>query len=180
MAKKALHFGRVDQMGLVVESLDRALPKFSDALGVRAWYRPVHKDNEAREMLYRGQQIKIDFDFVIGYCGSMQFELIVPGSERNIYVEHLEKHGEGFHHICFFVSDLDRKLAAYKELGAEPVQSGAVGGKSGAVTRYAYLDNTNTHGFMIEMSETRLFGIPTKPSPFIMKMGALTGDLIKV
>jgi methylmalonyl-CoA/ethylmalonyl-CoA epimerase len=177
---KALSFGEVNQLGFVVENLEDALKNFRDKLGIKNWYRPVSSEKSDGSTLYRGNRIPMEWDFVMGYLGSVQFELVCNSGENNIYSEHLEERGEGLHHICFFVSDMENKLASYKQLGIEPIQSGTLVSKGGAITKYAYLDSRLMNGLIIEMTETRLFGIPIKMTPFMMKVGHMKGDLEKV
>jgi len=179
-AVKTLGFGRVDQLGLVVRDLEAAVRNMSAQLGVRDWYRPAKSEKGGFRAYYKGKEVTSDIDFVFGYCGKIQIELVTSSGGEDIYTKFMEEHGEGMHHLCFFVSDMDAKLAAFRKLGMEPVQYGDFGGKSGAVTRFAYLDNTLSNGLTIEMTETKLFGIHTPTTPLIMKLGAMTGDLVKV
>lgn len=172
-----LRFKNVDQVGVVVHDIKDAVRNYRQKLGIRTWYRAVSAPDDDGSVFFRGQKLNSDIEFVLGYCGGLQFELVQSSGDANIYSEHLEKHGEGLHHVCFFVSDLERKLAAYKKLDIEPVQTGRVKGKGGAITHYAYLESGKINGLCIEMSETRLYGLPTKMSPFMMKVGKLTGDL---
>ena len=175
-----INFKQVDQVGFVVEDMEDAIRNFSDKLGVRDWYRPRKSEEDEGKIIYRGEEIVPEIDFVLGYCGRLQFELVTTGGPKNIYSEHLERHGEGLHHICFFIKDIDATMAEYKKMGVEPIQTGSVLGKGGAVTRYAYMDGSLTNGLIVELSETKLFGINTKMSPVMMKVGHLTGDLEKV
>ncbi|HOX28799.1 MAG TPA: hypothetical protein PLQ76_06570, partial [bacterium] len=62
----------------------------------------------------------------------------------------------------------------------EPIQSGTIMGKGGTVTDYAYLDGARVNGLIVEIIETRLFGVPIKMSPLMMKVGRAKGDLEKV
>jgi len=175
-----LNFKQIDQLGIVVNDMDEAIRNFAGKLGVKSWYRPAAWDANMGTIIYRGKEIRPEIAFVMGYCGNLQIELITTRGDGNIYTEHLEQHGEGLHHIGFFVSDFKKKLEAYAKLGIEPIQSGAVAGKGGDITNYAYLDAKNTNGVIIELVETRVYGINTKMSPFMMLLGHMIGDLVKV
>ena len=172
-----VNFKRVDQVGIVVRDIEDAIRNMSDKLGVKKWYRPSKSEDGENTITLRGKEIHPEVDFVLGYCGSLQFELVSSQGEPSLYTEFLEEHGEGIQHLGFFVSDLDRKLAAYKAMGVEPVMSGEAVGKTNAVTRYVYLDHAHVSGLCIEMIETRLFGIPTRMTPLMMHIGHATGDL---
>lgn len=174
---KALAFKDVNQIAFVVTDLSRALDNFAEKLGIRTWYRSIPSEKESGEVIYNGAKIETDYDFVLGYLGRMQFEVVVVGKIRNIYLDHLEKHGEGLHHISSFVSDFDRKVAAYKKIGVETIQHGKLVSKGGFITRFAYFDNAQNNGLTTEILETRFHGIPMKTSPFTMQLGRITGDL---
>jgi methylmalonyl-CoA/ethylmalonyl-CoA epimerase len=180
MSANILNFKQVDQLGIVVSDMNVAVRKFTGKLGVKSWYRSAGMAGNKSNINYRGKEIVSELDIVMGFCGNLQIELVATGGDRNIYNEHLEKHGEGLHHICFFVSDINKKLAAYSKLGMEPIQSGMVKGKGGDVTQYAYLDPTESNGVIIELVETKIHGISTRMSPLMMFIGHMIGDLVKV
>jgi hypothetical protein len=70
--------------------------------------------------------------FRIGFAtvGGGTFELVAPHSGRSVFDEHLEKHGEGFHHTCFLYPSLEALRQAKAELlrqGREIVQEASGG-----------------------------------------------------
>lgn len=174
-------FRNADQLGIVVRDINDAMRNFSRLYGVRDWYRNGRNEEKPDKVFYKGKQIQQENDMALGYCGSLQLELVQPtGDEESIYTTHLEKHGEGMHHLGFFVPDMDAKLAAYAKLGIEPVQTCELFAKGGAVTRCAYMDDTEANGITIELVETKMFGIHMRMKPILLKVGALMGDLEKV
>lgn len=176
-----VHLKNVDQIGIVVRDMEAAMKKFSALYGVRTWYKNGRNDEKPDVVFYKGKQIQQQNEMALGYCGSMQLELVQSGgTEENIYTTHLENHGEGIHHLGFFVPDLEAKLAAYAKLGIAPVQTCELYAKGGAVTRCAYLDNADANGITIELVETRMFGIHMRMKPILLKIGAMMGDLQKV
>lgn len=176
-----LKFRNADQLGIVVRDIQEAMRNFSRLYGVRDWFRNGRNDQKPDKVFYRGNQIEQDNDMVLGYCGGLQLELVQPGGgAQSMYTDHLEQHGEGLHHLGFFVPDLDARVAAYASLGIEPVQTCELYAKGGAVTRCAYMDNTRTNGITIELIETRMFGMHMRMKPVLLKIGSLMGDLEKV
>ena len=97
-----------------------------------------------------------------------------------IYAEHLEAKGEGIHHVGFFVSNLDKKLAALRAIGIAPVQSGEIRSRGGAVTRYAYYETGGPGNIVAEFIETKILGVPVGMSSLMMNIGCLTGDAQRV
>ena len=167
-------FGKVNQIGMVVRSCEDSARKWS-RLGIRPWYRG--NTPEEGVVLYRGNETRLSVDIALGYMGDVQVELIeVKGKEPNIYTEHLERHGEGIHHLGFFVYGINKKAAVLEAAGIRPLQSGVIPSKGGAVTTYAYYDTAGYCGTILELIETKLVGIPLKMTRFMMRVGTLTGD----
>ncbi|MGD0276187.1 MAG: VOC family protein [Syntrophales bacterium] len=170
-------YPRIHQLGFVVEDLEKAMRDYSKIYNVKRWYRAA---NEMKDQIYyKGKQIRDDgFDLVIGYCGKTEIELITSTTEENIYVNFLRENGPGLHHISYFVSDLDKAVKDYLDIGFEVVQNGTIGNKS-AVTRYVYLKSPNTrYGNIVELQQTRMFDIFTVyRNSFLTWAGTFTGGL---
>lgn len=68
----------------------------------------------------------------------------------------MDKHGEGFHHIAFEVSDLDKEVARWSALGFPFIQGGAWGekGKPGW-GRFAYQNTDAIAGAELDNEATR-------------------------
>ena len=64
-----------------------------------------------------------------------------------------------------------------KDAGVTVLQSGSIATKGGAVTRFAYLDTREQCGFISELIETTLLGLPMPHSKLIMDIGCITGDV---
>lgn len=61
----------------------------------------------------------------------------------------LAKRGEGIHHICFEVDDIEGVLARLKENGAQLIDETPRVNASG--TRYAFIHPKSAHGVLIEL-----------------------------
>jgi len=171
--------GRIDQIGIVVRDAGEAMRRYAVALGVRRWYRA--NGSEHPEVVSRGKELVLDIDIYLGYMGRVQIELIESrAGSGGIYAEHLEAKGEGIHHVGSFVSNLDKKLAWLRAIGIEPVQSGEIRSRGGAVTRYAYYETGGPGNIVAEFIETKIFGIPVGMSSLMMNIGCLTGDAQRV
>jgi hypothetical protein len=118
---------------------------------------------------------------VIGYSGNLEIELITSTAEENIYVNFLRENGPGLHHINYFVSNLDKAVQDYQDIGFELVQNGTMGNKS-VVTRYAYLRPPNSrYGNIVELQQTRMFDIFTiYRNSFLTWAGTLMGGAERI
>ena len=84
--------------------------------------------------------------------GETRIELIQP-IEGNIGVaKFLEKRGEGLHHICLEVADIERALAGYKSRGFRLIDEVPRIGAEGH--RVAFVHPQSTNGVLIELEET--------------------------
>jgi hypothetical protein len=94
------------------------------------------------------------FDAELGWQrhGRVVYEWILPLKGPTVYSDHMDKHGEGFHHIAFEVADLDAEVARWNALGFPFVQGGAWGekGKPGW-GRFAYQDTHPIGGADVEL-----------------------------
>ncbi len=104
------------------------------------------------DLRYHGKSA--DFDAELGWQrhGRVVYEWILPLKGPTVYLDHMEKHGEGFHHIAFEVPDLDAEVARWNALGFPFVQGGAWGekGKPGW-GRFAYQDTHPIGGADVEL-----------------------------
>jgi hypothetical protein len=162
--------------------MGRAVSRFSGTFGIGPWFRPHVANVQHRDKGVR--PITIDLDIVMAFSGDIQYELIHPrGGDRSLYLEHLDRHGEGVHHLGFYVSDIERRLAAARELGIGVLQSGFIGSAGragGSVTDYAYLDTAKDGGIIFELIRTRFLGLTIGMSRLWFETGALLGDLEKM
>jgi len=179
---RVLTLPRLNQLGIVVRDMERAIDYFSRTFGLGPWFRAGLADEEH----YRGgmERIKYDLDIVMAFSGGIMLELIsYLKGDRNIYLDHLEQHGEGIHHLGFFVNDFDRRMEAVRDTGIGVLQSGVIkstGKAGGSETKYAYLDTAETGGIIFEYIQTKFMGMTIKMSRPWFELGALTGDLEKI
>jgi len=170
---------KVSQIAIVVQDIDKAMHAYAQLWGLRKWYRLAYADGGFVEL--RGKRIQNEIDIVMSYSGSLLIELIEhKGGDEDIFSEHLKQSGEGVHSVGFFVPDIDQRLKAMQTMGVGVLQYGVIKSRGGAVTTYAYLDPRGAGGILIELIQTRQFGVHLPASHFIMEIGCLTGDCQKI
>ena len=179
---KILKLPKIRHMGMVVEDLDRAVKYYSDTFRMGPWFK---SKVPAGENYLRGEEkINTEYETASTFSGKMEYQLIeVKGGDRDACLDHLEKHGEGFHHVGVYVKDIDRRLSACKELGIGALQTGIVrsGGKvGGVVTRYAYLDTAAIGGIIFELLQIDFLGTHISSSRFWFELGSISGNLEKL
>jgi len=118
----------------VVRDLEGAAQKISDALGIGPWNIWTI---EPAECNVRGQKSPFSFRVALATVGGGTYELVTPHSGRSVLDEHLERHGEGFHHTCLVYPSLEAVREAKADLlrqGREMVQEAS----GGDVFSFAY------------------------------------------
>lgn len=126
---------KLDHIGIAVKSL--AVAKIYNALGLSVDHV---EDVEA-------QGVKTAFISV----GDANLELLQPLSPDSPVAKFIEKRGEGIHHICFRVTNLDSHLERLKGQGFRLINEAPVPGAHGC--RVAFLHPAAGNGVLIELSE---------------------------
>jgi methylmalonyl-CoA/ethylmalonyl-CoA epimerase len=126
---------RIDHIGIAVTSVNDALQFFQDALGIQL-------DHIALE---EGGRTQVAFMPV----GVSDVELVEPKDTDSGLAKYMAKRGEGVHHICFEVDDIDGALARLKEHGAQLIDETPRTNAKGM--RYAFVHPKSAHGVLIEL-----------------------------
>ena len=125
----------LDHIGIAVRSLDTA--RIYSALGLSI----DHVEN------VESQGVKTAFIRV----GDANLELLEPMSEDSPVGRFIERRGEGIHHICFRVTNIEWHLENLKSQGYRLVNETPVAGAQGC--RVAFLHPADGNGVLIELSE---------------------------
>ena len=125
---------RVHHTGVVVRSLDEAYGFFRDTLGLRLIKEAVIEDQGVRAAL-------LDL-------GNGLLELLEPVEPETGIARFLEKRGEGLHHVCLEVDDINAALADLKSNGVELIDEEPREGLTGTI---AFLHPTALHGVLVEL-----------------------------
>jgi hypothetical protein len=67
-------------------------------------------------------------------------------------------------------------MIAMEEAGLRPLQTGMLVFGRGGVTKFAYMDTMEQAGFILELIETRAFGINLGMKQWLVSLGRFTGD----
>lgn len=125
----------LDHIGIAVRSLEQT--KIYEALGMTVDHR------ESVET----QRVRTAFLSV----GDSNLELLEPSSPDSPIAKFIEKRGEGIHHLCFRVDNIDEHLDRLKAAGYRLINEAPVPGAHGC--RVAFLHPSAGNGVLIELSE---------------------------
>jgi methylmalonyl-CoA epimerase len=127
---------RIDHIAIVVENLAAALEIYGDALGMTVSHIETISE----------QDVKIAFL----PSSDSEIELLEPLSQDSGIGRYLAKRGEGLHHICLEVEDIEVTLAGLKARGVQLIDETP---KRGAQGRIAFVHPRGAHGVLIELIE---------------------------
>lgn len=128
---------RIDHIGIAVQEINDALAFFQEALGMKLDH--VESAEEGRT----------DIGFLP--VGTSDIELVKPNDKESGLAKFLRKRGEGVHHICFEVDDIDVALARLREHGAQLIDEQPRENAQGQ--KYAFVHPKSAHGVLIELYE---------------------------
>lgn len=127
---------RIDHVAIIVRNIEQALAFYRDTLGI--------EPGEIREV--PTEQVRIAF-LPLGGPGGSEIELIEPTGASSL-TTFLEKRGEGLHHICLEVEDIDAALAEMREQGAPVLDKQP---RIAAEGRAIFLHPRGTNGVLLEL-----------------------------
>ena len=130
---------RIDHVAIIVRNIEQALVFYRDTLGITP--------SEIKEV--PTEQVRIAF-LPMGGPGGSEIELIEPTTPDSSLARFLEKRGEGLHHICLEVADIDAALAEMQQKGALVLDKQP---RIAAEGRAIFLHPKGTNGVLLELLE---------------------------
>ena len=127
----------MQHIAIAVNDLDAALALYRDALGLQMTERREVPD-EAVEIAFLP-------------TGEGEIELIRPLTGDSGVARFLEKRGEGLHHICLAVDDIEASMDRLRSAGAQLLSEEPRVNVNGA--RYVFVHPRSTHGVLLELYE---------------------------
>ena len=82
--------------------------------------------------------------------GETQFHIVASESPDAVIGKFIRDRGEGIHHICFRVNNLDELIARLKDKGVRFVPEIP---RNGRTSRFIFVHPKSAHGVMIELIE---------------------------
>jgi methylmalonyl-CoA/ethylmalonyl-CoA epimerase len=127
----------IDHIGLLVRDIDQSLDFFTKQLGFTLLGDEITAASGGVRLVY------LD-------AGNVTLQLISPTGATGLIADHLSTHGEGLHHMCLAVDDIDRSIA---DLAPASTVEVVVGGRG---RRTAFLPD-RPGGLMLELTEGATF-----------------------
>jgi methylmalonyl-CoA epimerase len=126
-------------VAIAVRNIAEVEKLYQTALGLKVTHREVVEDQGVRSSMLEPED------------GGTPIELIEPLSDSSPISKFLEKRGEGIHHICFTVDNIELALKRLKEEGVQLIDESPRPGAYGA--RVAFIHPKAMNGVLIELAE---------------------------
>ena len=140
------------QVGFIVKDIEATKKKFAEFFGVEP---PPHFDGgkfEVTGTVVNGEPAP-DANCLMAFFSvgpNVQLELIQPNGVKSTWQDHLDKYGEGIHHLAFNIKGMDKMVIKCEKFGMKCVQRGKYGNAGG---EYAYMDAYDDLKCLIELLE---------------------------
>jgi len=126
---------KIDHIGIAVKNLQEAIATYRGLFGKE----PEHVESVP------GQGVNV----AMFRAGESSIELLEGLDGTSPIAKFIEKRGEGIHHICLQVDNLEEAMRKAEASGMELISGQAQGGARG--TKVTFLHPKTTHGVLIEL-----------------------------
>jgi methylmalonyl-CoA/ethylmalonyl-CoA epimerase len=127
---------RVHHVGVVVRDMEQAMRFYRDTLGL-----PIRKQQPIPDQ---------GVDAALLTLGDSEIELLQPTRADTGIARYLERKGEGLHHVCFEVDDVESELELLKGRGTEMIDQQT---RIGIAGRICFLHPSAMDGTLIELCQ---------------------------
>lgn len=126
-------------VAIAVKDLSAVEEVYKTALGLRVEHREVVEDQGVKTSM------------LVPEDGGTAIELLEPMDENSPISKFLDKRGEGIHHICFKVDDIEAVLERLKKQGVRLIDETP---RPGAYnSRVAFIHPKAMNGVLVELAE---------------------------
>ncbi|MFH1487008.1 MAG: methylmalonyl-CoA epimerase [Chloroflexota bacterium] len=127
---------RVDHISIAVKNIEEQLPLYRDMLGLKPGKVETIADQGVKAVMIP--------------IGDSEIELIEPLNPEGGVAKFLESRGEGIHHICLEVDDVDKELKSLADKGVSLIDKV---GRPGLAGKVGFLHPKSTKGVLIELAQ---------------------------
>lgn len=175
MTANGINEKTVVQVCIIVADVERTAARYREILGFNIPHEyQITRFHDHTQAQYYGQPTNARAKISCFDLGRIQFELLQPLEAPSTWKDFLDQHGEGIHHIAFFVANTDGAVAAFAEQGYQVTQQGLFTGKTG---KYTYLDTNKDLAIVIELLE-HFSGSPVINGPAFPPARGIGTDIV--
>jgi len=138
-------------LALAVRDAEKAALHYQEELGVGPW-RIERFGSDMKGATYMGKEVSVDMKVAVAQLGPFDLALEQPLSSPSPMQDFLDKNGQGIHHVCFAVDELDPAITAMQDAGYEAIFT-ARGFGPNADGEAAYFNTEESLGIIIELAK---------------------------
>ena len=132
--------GTLYHIAIAVKDLAAAEQLYRDVVGLRITHREEIPEQGVRATMLQPESGQ-----------GTAIELLEPLGEDSPIAKFLKKRGEGIHHVCFYVDDLEGRLSELKDQGVRLIDEKP---RTGAYeTKVAFIHPSSMNGVLVELAE---------------------------
>ncbi|WHZ05097.1 VOC family protein [Neobacillus sp. YX16] len=146
--KNALGTNVIAQIGILVNDIEKTSQAYADFFGIDKPEWSLTDKLEKAQTEFDGDPTEARAKLAFFDMGSLQLELIEPDHYPSTWRKHLDEHGEGPHHIAFFIKGMKEKIVLMEGNQMPLLQKGEYTGG-----RYAYMDTFKDLKIILELLE---------------------------
>jgi methylmalonyl-CoA epimerase len=128
---------KLHHIGIAVKNIEKKLPIWRDVLGLK-----LHGIQEVPDQKVKVAALEV---------GGIHIELIEPTDADSPIYKFIEKRGEGLHHLCFDVKNIEEVLSAMKKNGVTLIDE--VPRKGAMNSKIAFVHPKDMGGVLIELCQ---------------------------
>ncbi len=129
---------KVHHVAVVVRNLDEALQLYDNLFGAKPTKIETVPEQGVKAALLPMRE-------------GGEIELLEPIDPQGGVAKFLENKGEGIHHICLEVDDIDKELCTIADKGYQLIDTKS---RSGLAGKIGFLHPKSTKGVLIELAQT--------------------------
>ena len=136
----------ISHVGIAVKDLDAAMKQYALLAGHAADMIEEVPEQKVRVAMFAASGAN-------AHEAGGRVELLTATSDDSPIAKFIERKGEGLHHICIYVSDIERKLTELKAAGVRLIDETPRIGAGGC--RIAFVHPAGANGVLIELEERK-------------------------
>lgn len=134
--------GSVYHIAIAVKNLEEAEKLYTQAIGLKVVHRETVKDQGVKTVMLKPESSE-----------GTAIELLEPLNEESPVYKFIEKKGEGIHHVCFFVDNLEASIKVLKDEGMKLIdEKPRVGADN---MKVAFVHPKSFNGVLVELAEAK-------------------------
>lgn len=134
----------LSHIGIAVKDLNQAIDSYTRLLGSGPEMIEEVDDQQVKVAMFNLNESAV-------VKGPSRIELLQATSESSPLARSIAKRGEGLHHICLYVENLDEKLRELEQAGVKLIDTKPRQGAGGC--RIAFVHPSGFNGVLLELQE---------------------------